>query len=209
MALNEYGLTELQEKFCEEYTADPKGNATAAYIRAGYGSASASVEAHKALRNPKIISRIKDLRNEALRASGYDKEKVREAILRRMVGIVTTSITDVVHISPSKDDENREAILQEIAEANGGQQVLDFGDLLLLPTPHMSEEAKGSIKSLHICQATKESDGSIDVDMHDPIAAAKLLAEITGLKSSDGSVTFNLAEEINKSRERSGLTDES
>ena len=117
---NEFGLTERQERFCQEYASDPKGNATAAALRAGYGEAGAAVEASKNLRKPKIISRIKALRNEALVASGYDKERVRELIMRRLAGIVSTHVTDIVHISPGRDDPNRDDVLNELAEANGG-----------------------------------------------------------------------------------------
>ena len=173
---NEFGLTERQERFCQEYVSDPKGNATAAAIRAGYGEAGAAVEASKNLRKPKIISRIKALRNEALVASGYDKERVRELIMRRLAGIVSTHVTDIVHISPGRDDPNRDDVLNELAEANGGQTVLDFGDMLIVPTTCMTEEMSGSIKKIKAIPPTEHSNGGIEVEMNDVIAAAKLLA---------------------------------
>ena len=187
---NEFGLTERQERFCQEYVSDPKGNATAAAIRAGYGEAGAAVEASKNLRKPKIISRIKALRNEALVASGYDKERVRELIMRRLAGIVSTHVTDIVHISPGRDDPNRDDVLKELAEANGGQTVLDFGDMLIVPTTCMTEEMSGSIKKIKAIPPTEQ------VEMNDVIAAAKLLAEISGVKEADTSVSVNVSPSV-------------
>lgn len=193
---NEFGLTERQERFCQEYVSDPKGNATAAAIRAGYGEAGAAVEASKNLRKPKIISRIKALRNEALVASGYDKERVRELIMRRLAGIVSTHVTDIVHISPGRDDPNRDDVLNELAEANGGQTVLDFGDMLIVPTTCMTEEMSGSIKKIKAIPPTEHSNGGIEVEMNDVIAAAKLLAEISGVKEADTSVSVNVSPSV-------------
>lgn len=190
---NEYGLTEMQERFCQEYVSDPKGNATAAAVRAGYGEAGASVEASKNLRKPKISGRIKDLRMEALRESGYDKAKIKELIQRRLVGIVATNVTDVVQISPGKDDPNREQVLKDLAYQNGGQQILDFGDTLIVPTTSLTEEAAGAIKKIKVIQPTKEADGGVEVEMNDVIAAAKLLAEIAGLKDSDTNVNVTIS----------------
>lgn len=204
---NEYGLTEMQERFCQEYASDPKGNATAAAIRAGYGESGAAVEASKNLRKPKIISRIKALRNESLVASGYDKEKVRELIMRRLTGIVSTNFSDVVHISPDVGDPNRAEVLRELAEINGGQQVLDFGNTLIVPTTCMTEETAGAIKKIKFIPATKYDDGGVEVELNDVISAAKLLAEITGIKEADSTVNINFADAINAARSRSGIGD--
>ena len=155
-------------------------------IRSGW------VEAEK----PKIISRIKALRNEALVASGYDKERVRELIMRRLAGIVSTHVTDIVHISPGRDDPNRDDVLNELAEANGGQTVLDFGDMLIVPTTCMTEEMSGSIKKIKAIPPTEHSNGGIEVEMNDVIAAAKLLAEISGVKEADTSVSVNVSPSV-------------
>lgn len=198
-------LTERQERFCQEYVSDPKGNATKAALRAGYGSAGAAVEASKNLRKPNIVSRIKALRNEALAASGYDKEKIRELIMRRLTGIVSTHVTDIVHISPDSSDPNRADVLNDLAELHGGQTIIDFGDTLIVPTTALTEDESAAIKGVKIKQATKEAASAVELDMHDPIAAAKLLAEITGLKDSDTTVNVNIVDDINAARSRSGM----
>lgn len=190
---NEFGLTERQERFCQEYVSDVKGNATAAAVRAGYGEAGAAVEASKNLRKPKIISRIKALRNEALVASGYDRERVRELIVRRLVGIVSTHFTDIVHVSPGRDDPDREAVLDELAAANGGQRLLDFGNLLVVPTSCMTEEMSGAVKRIRAVPASEFSGGGVEVELNDVVAAAKLLAEIAGVKEADASVNVNVS----------------
>ena len=188
-------LSEMQERFCQFYVGECRGNGTEAVVRAGYteNRSSAAVIASQNLRKLNIISRIKDLRREALEASGFDKEKVRETIMRRMLGIVSTNLTDIVHISPGKGDPRREEVLKELAEKNGGQQILDFGDLLFVPTTGLTDEADGAIKKFKAIQPTERSDGGLEVEMHDPIAAARLLAEISGLKQPDTEVNVNVS----------------
>jgi phage terminase small subunit len=59
-------LTERQERFCIEYVLN-KGNATEAAARAGYSDSSESVLANAGfdnLRNPEIIARIAQLRED-------------------------------------------------------------------------------------------------------------------------------------------------
>ena len=183
-----------QEKFCLAYVGECNGNGTKAAIAAGYtnNENSAAVQASRLLRNVNIISRIKALRHEALVESGYDKSKVRELIMRRLTGIISTNVTDVVHISPGKHDPNRAEVLDAIAEQNGGQRVLDFGDTIIVPTTCLTEEVSGAIKKIKVIQPTKEADGGVEVEMNDVIAASKLLAEIAGLKDGDTTVNVNI-----------------
>lgn len=183
-----------QEKFCLAYVGECNGNGTKAAIAAGYtdNENSAAVQASRLLRNVNIISRIKALRMEALRESGYDKSKIKELIQHRLVGIVSTHVTDIIHISPGKYDPNREQVLKDLAYQNGGQQILDFGDTLIVPTTSLTEEAAGAIKKIKVIQPTKEADGGVEVEMNDVIAAAKLLAEISGLKDGDTTVNVNI-----------------
>lgn len=190
---HDFLLNEMQEKFCLEYVSDPKSNATQAAIRAGYAEKSARVKASQLLTKGNIKARIRELRREALEKSGYDKENIREMIMRRLTGIVSTHVTDVIQISPDQSDPNRDQVLKDLAELNGGQRMIDFGDLIIVPTTAMREDTTSAIKSLKIKQATKEADSGIEVDLHDPIAAAKLLAEITGLKESDNNVNLNIS----------------
>ena len=200
-------LSEKQERFCELYIGDCRGNGTEAVVRAGYteNRISAADIARQNLRKLDIISRIKDLRREALIDSGYDKEKVKELIVRRMVAAVDTSLTDIVHISPSSDDPNRQSALDAVAAANGGQRVLDFGDVIFVPTVGLTEEAGSAIKRINYNQESEKFPARLDVEMIDPIAAAKLLAEVVGLKDADTTVNVNIVDDINAARSRSGM----
>lgn len=188
-------LSEKQERFCELYVGECCGNGTEAAVRAGYteNRRSAAEIARQNLRKLDIVSRIKDLRREALACSGYDKEKVKELIVRRMVAAVDTSLTDVVHISASSDGPERQAALDAIAAANGGQRVLDFGDVIFVPTVGLTEEAGSAIKRLNYSPASRKFPAKLDVEMMDPIAAAKLLAEVVGLKDADSTVNVSLS----------------
>ncbi len=202
-------LSEKQERFCELYIGECNGNGTEAAVRAGYtdNRRSAAEIARQNLRKLDIISRIKDLRREALVSSGYDKEKIKELIVRRMVAAVDTSLTDIVHISPSIDDPKRQSALDAVAAANGGQRVLDFGDVIFVPTVGLTEEAGSAIKRINYSQESEKFPAKLDVEMIDPIAAAKLLAEIVGLKDADTTVNVNLVDDINAARSRSGIAD--
>ena len=199
---HDFLLNEMQEKFCLEYVSDPKSNASAAAIRAGYAEKSARVKASQLLTKGNIKARIRELRREALEKSGYDKENIREMIMRRLTGIVSTHVTDVVQISPDRNDPNRDEILDELAKLHGGQSMIDFGEMLIAPTSNMPEDVTAALKSLNIKQIPKTNAMSVEVDLHDPIAAAKLLAEITGIKQSDVQVNVSVATRLDKARKR-------
>lgn len=199
---HDFLLNEMQEKFCLEYVSDPKSNATQAAIRAGYAEKSARVKASQLLTKGNIKARIRELRREALEKSGYDKENIRELVMRRLAAIVSTHITDVVQISPDRNDPNRDEILEELARLHGGQSMIDFGEMLIAPTSNMPEEVTAALKSLNIKQIPRTNSMSVEVDLHDPIAAAKLLAEITGLKSPEVQVNVSIADRLDKARER-------
>jgi len=199
---HDFLLNEMQENFCLEYVSDPKSNATQAAIRAGYAEKSARVKASQLLTKGNIKARIRELRREALEKSGYDKENIREMIMRRLTGIVSTHVTDVVQISPDRNDPNRDEILNELAKLHGGQSMIDFGEMLIAPTSNMPEDVTAALKSLNIKQIPKTNAMSVEVDLHDPIAAAKLLAEITGIKQSDVQVNVSVATRLDKARKR-------
>ena len=187
-------LSEKQEMFCQFYVGVCKGNGREAAVRAGYSDKAAYQQAYENLRKPDIISRIKELRREALEKSGYSNDAVKEIIFRRLLGIVSTAVTDVVQVSPDGSDPNREAVLNELAALHGGQRMLDFGELLVAPSTSLTEEEAGAIKRLSVRALNPKSNNmTLDVEMNDVIAAAKLLAEITGIKEADTSVTVNTA----------------
>ena len=189
---NDFILNNMMERFCLEYVLDPKANATTAAIRAGYAENSARVKASQLLTKGNIKARVRELRKEALEKSGYDKENVREMIMRRLTGIVGTHVTDVIQISPDSQDPKRQEILDELAALHNGQSMIDFGEVIIAPTSGMNEETTSAIKSLKIKQATKDADSFVEIDLHDPIAAARLLAEITGLKEADTNINVNI-----------------
>lgn len=195
-------LNEMQEKFCLEYVSDPKSNATAAAIRAGYAEKSARVKASQLLTKGNIKARIRELRREALEKSGYDKDSVRELVMRRLAAIVSTHVTDVIQVSPDANDPNREKVLKELADLHGGQNMIDFGEVLIAPTSSMTEETSGALKSVSIKPVPKTDSVSVEVDMHDPIAAARLLAEIIGIKQPDVQVNVSVATRLDKARKR-------
>lgn len=196
-------LKEQQERFCREYVSMERPNGTRAAISAGYSEKTACEQASRLLRSVKVKERIKELRREALIESGYDKEKIRESIMRKLTAILETNVTDVIHVSPDENDPERKQVLNDLAELNGGQRMIDFGDTLIVPTTAMTEETSAAIKSIKVTPASKKQPTpSVDIDMHDSIAAARLLAEIVGLKQADVQVTINLSDDLDTARKR-------
>lgn len=196
-------LPEQQERFCCEYVSMERPNGTRAAILAGYSEKTACEQASRLLRSVKVRSRVKELRREILIESGYDKEKIRESIMRKLTAILEANVTDVIHISPGENDPEREQVLNDLAELNGGQRVIDFGETLIVPTTAMTEETSSAIKSIKVTPPSKKQPtASVDIDMHDSIAAARLLAEIAGLKQADVQVTINLTEDLDDARMR-------
>ena len=79
---NEYGLTLLQERFCEEYLIDLNG--TRAYIRAGYSAKPdiAKVAACNLLTKPEIQDRISQLMEERSKRTQIKADNVLQEIPR-------------------------------------------------------------------------------------------------------------------------------
>ena len=68
------------EVFCQEYMIDL--NATQAYIRAGYKNKSADVGASVLIRNPKVASRIEELKAERSARTGVTQDRVIRELAR-------------------------------------------------------------------------------------------------------------------------------
>ena len=121
-------LNDRQERFCQAYVFECRGNGTEAAIRAGYSEnrKSAGEHASRLSRNVKIRARIAELKKERLAASGWDRDMLKDVCIEELVGMATARLTDFVNISPDKDDPNREAVLKELAACHGGQTLLDF-----------------------------------------------------------------------------------
>ena len=197
------GLNAMQERFCQEYAADARSNATRAAIVAGYSEKTAYSQASRLLKSVEVKARVRELRQCALEASGYDKETLRVAVMRELVRIGFSDITDVVQISPSSQDPNRKDVLDALASLSGGQRILDFGELLIAPTPNLSADTTAAIKSIK-CKTDKDGQiTGIDVDMHDKIQALRLLAEPAGItKGESTEVNINIGDELENARRR-------
>lgn len=72
-------LTDMQEKFCEEYLVDL--NMTQAAIRAGYSPSAAAAQASKLVDKPQVIQRIQELKAARSQKTAIDAEWVlRECV---------------------------------------------------------------------------------------------------------------------------------
>ncbi len=80
---NPHGLTDQQERFCLEYAANG-GNATQAYISAGYAVTGADASASKLLGNPRVRSRIGELQQTAAEKLGITQEYLLQHLKNAM-----------------------------------------------------------------------------------------------------------------------------
>lgn len=72
-------LTDMQEKFCEEYLVDL--NMTQAAIRAGYSTSAAAAQASKLVDKPQVRQRIQELKAARSQKTSIDAEWVlRECV---------------------------------------------------------------------------------------------------------------------------------
>ena len=204
-------LSARRERFCVEYIKDYIG--TRAAIRAGYSEKGASVEASRLLRNASVLRRVKELERAALQEAGYSPESLRSFIIRQMIAqasVDASDITEVVYM----DNEKRTAALVEMAEGNGGQYFLDFGDpvVYIKPTSEFTPEERAAVKGV---KQTRTKEGvTIEVQMYDKQAALKALADIAGLtkqplEGADGGepVTLNVIFGDRKTEQSEALAD--
>lgn len=90
MATNEHGITDQQDRFCEEYIRDLNG--TKAAIRAGYAENSARFTASDLLTNPNIQARVATLKRERA-----ERNKITtDDIVAKLWDIVGADLTDVI-----------------------------------------------------------------------------------------------------------------
>ena len=177
----EIGLKPREEAFCRAYVADAKRNATKAAIEAGYTENSAATTGYRLLRNVQVKSRIRELEREALEASGYKLEHVGAAVMREYVRLAFSDVTDVIHISPDRSDPRREEVLEQVAKMNGGQHVIDFGEMLIVPTVDLPSDVTAAIKSIKSNYGKKGRFEGYEVTMHDKLNALRVLAEASGV----------------------------
>jgi hypothetical protein len=193
-----------QELFCRHYAYEAKGNAALAATMAGYSAKSARKQGYRLRTYEYIRRRIAELEMQALKDSGYSPEMVKECIAERLISIIKTKNTDVVNISVSRDDPNREEVIRARALANGGQRELDYGDVLISPTFDMPEHVKAAIKAVNTKTDAKGRFVGLEVEMYDPIAAARTLAQILSIGGADSNVNINLTlpERLEEARRR-------
>ena len=182
-------LNERQEMFCQAYVFECKGNGTEAAIKAGYSEnrKSAGEHASRLSRNVKIKARIAELKEERLKINGYDKDMLKDACIEELLNVATSRLTNYVQLSPDAGDPQREEVLKDIAAAHGGQMSLDFGGMLITPLYALTDEEEGPLKTI------KFGKYGLELEMHDKIAAIKLLSEIAGFKEADGAVSVNIS----------------
>lgn len=81
--LNPHGLTDQQDRFCQEYVANG-GNATKAYIAAGYSPTGADGAASRLLGNVSVKERVKELQASVAERLGI----TQEYLLSHLKGII-------------------------------------------------------------------------------------------------------------------------
>ena len=182
-------LNERQEMFCQAYVFECKGNGTEAAIKAGYSEnrKSAGEHASRLSRNVKINARFAELKMERLKINGFDKDMLKNACIEELLNVATSRLTNYVQLSPDAGDPQREEVLKDIAAAHGGQMSLDFGGMLITPLYALTDEEEGPLKTI------KFGKHGLELEMHDKIAAIKLLSEIAGFKEADGAVSVNIS----------------
>lgn len=78
--LNEYGLSDQQERFCQEYVKDLNG--TQAAIRAGYSEKSARSQASDLLTKPNIQKRVGSLQATVTEANASIVDEIKKELRR-------------------------------------------------------------------------------------------------------------------------------
>ena len=84
----------------------------------------------------------------------------------------------------SQDEERREAVVQELEAIGAGEatdviQWDDMGRVTLTPSADLPERARRSIKKVKV--TPNQFGNQIEVEMHDKLAALRLLAKHRGL----------------------------
>ena len=172
-----------KEKFCQAYVADIRRNGTQAALDAGYSNTrgSAAVQASRMLRDVKVKARIRELEREALAEAGYSGDTMKAMVMREYVRIAFSDASDFYIVSPNRDDPARKQVLADLAALHGGQSVLDFGEVLVVPTCHLPSDITAAIKNVK-CNYDKHGGFlGFEINMHDKLAALRVLAEASGV----------------------------
>jgi len=173
------------EAFCIAYVGS--GNATQAYLTAGYKAGpAAGVSAHHLLKNPNVEARIHNLRQSKWR----ELHMTADELLAAMAGQVRFSMGNIVHITPdgdpyidlSKASPDDMACLTEVSieDFTDGREVDEDGNTI------------------------KRDVRRVKVKAPNKMAAATLLARNLGLLKDRVEVTLSedFAETMQRARER-------
>lgn len=101
---NEFGLTEKQEQFCQEFLIDL--NATKASIRAGFSKKTSAEQGHALLKMEKVQARISALQKERAQRCEVDQDFV----LKELLKIANVDLADAY------DDEGRLLSVKKMPE---------------------------------------------------------------------------------------------
>ena len=118
--LNEYGLTELEERFCQEYLKDLNG--TQAYLRTGYKCQkdSAKVNSCRLLAKPEIQERISQLMEERSKRTKIEADRVLQEIAKiafANIGLFADFDADGVTLKSSSElTEEQLSVISSVSE---------------------------------------------------------------------------------------------
>ena len=149
-------FTDKQKQFCKEYVVDL--NATQAALRAGYSEKTARQIGQRLLTKVDIQAEIQRLKK--LRASKV--EVTADFVLKQLVDIATTNITDVVNIM------NRPISMED-------GSVINVPYLVVKNTEELTEAQKSAIASI------KQGKNGIEIKMHDKVGTLKLIGDHLGM----------------------------
>jgi phage terminase small subunit len=147
------------ETFCQEYMVH--GNATAAYIKAGFTSRNGAAEsgASLLLKNPNVAARIQELRAVKSEELG----RLSSRVLRELEKIAFSRLVDALeYIEPSVDLE--------------GNEVPGF--YRMLPLARIPDDMKAAIVEIRVTR-----HGGQFIKLHDKIGALNVIAKILGMTS--------------------------
>ena len=168
-------MTTLQRNCALERLADPKASSREIYQRAGgkaKNEATIDTCAHEILRNPKIEHFLRI----SQRPSQNEKVMTREQLLEDLTMISNASIDDVMTFGQT----GHEYIDTETGETLPGQSIIHVKNM-----SEMSPAARKLIKSV------KQSRYGIEVTLHDPMVARKMLADMQGFNAPVVNVNLN------------------
>lgn len=188
------------EAFCVAYSGH--GNATRAYLEAGYSERGAAQSAHTLLRNPDVNARIDNLRRSKFKALHMSADEA----LAEIAKLARSNMGEVLHITPDGDPyidlaKASPEFMSSIAEAI----IEDFTD------GREVDEAGETIK---------RDVRRVKVKTHNKIAALTLVARAHGLLTDKVEVSLsedfadtmtaarNRAREARKARNGGGNADE-